>query len=40
MILPVFDAGAGIRALGVARNGRPVKLATLDAKPGISVYPF
>ena len=38
--LPVFDAGQGYQLWALRGMDDPAKLATLDAKPGISVYPF
>jgi len=38
--LPVLDAGRGYELWALRAMSDPVKLATLDAKPGLSVYPF
>jgi hypothetical protein len=38
--LPVLDAGEGYELWALSGSDDPVKVATIDARPGDSVYPF
>jgi hypothetical protein len=38
--LPVRDAGSGYEIWALHGNDEPLKVTTIDAKPGASVYPF
>jgi hypothetical protein len=38
--LPTLDSGTGYEIWTLHENDNPVKIATIDAKPGASVYPF